>query len=99
MDAMSQQDVKIQRKEGEANAYHSYGEEKVHAFAEYINSVLAEDPHLSGTKLQIFPIRSGNFPGINCKMQTVSPHQSNFDRCTLKLMKNLNIVTAVFWNS
>ena len=42
-------DEQLKRHEGEAfGAYHSYGQEKVEAFTDYINFILAEDAQLRG---------------------------------------------------
>jgi len=45
--ALSAGEHRIKQHKGEANAYHSYGEDKVHAFAGYINSLLQGDPDLA----------------------------------------------------
>jgi hypothetical protein len=48
-------DEKLKRDEGEAfGAYHSYGEEKVVAFTEYINYALKDDAHLAA----VLPMKS-----------------------------------------
>ncbi len=55
-------DEKLKRNEGEAfGAYHSYGEEKVVAFTEYINYALKDDAHLAA----VLPMKSEDlFTGL-----------------------------------
>jgi len=65
LEVLGKEDQIIKRKDGGAfGAYHSYGEEKVAAFAEYINFVLADDPFLTG-KLPINPSSNDLFSAVS----------------------------------
>mmetsp|Transcript_553 Transcript_553/g.1367 ORF Transcript_553/g.1367 Transcript_553/m.1367 type:complete len:737 (-) Transcript_553:90-2300(-) len=64
LEAISTADSNLTRRDGEAfGAYHSYGQEKVEAFTEYINYTLQSDADLSGV-LPIDPVSGDLFKVI-----------------------------------